>query len=297
MNISDLDFALTELSAALKIHYEWVGKLLELSLLGGTPDADIIHLNSHELCRFSDWLRSYRTQNAQHEGELEAIATAHEAMHDCARELMHAVTGNAVNARLLRNYHEAQQRLVTCIDHYRQRLLVFRNLHDTLTGLPLRHLLYQDFEFIRARCCKDNQTLWLLMMDIDRFKSINDRWGHNAGDDVLRSVATRLKADTRQNEHIYRFGGEEFIMLLHVACEQEAKKAGVRICRHLASQPVTVNNNRISVTVTGGLTAVNNKEALHDAIGRADKAMYFGKNNGRNQCVMAARQGEMVRLI
>lgn len=133
-------------------------------------------------------------------------------------------------------------------------------------------------------------------MDIDRFKSINDTWGHNAGDDVLRSVAATLKKCARKNERIYRFGGEEFIMLLEVAGENEAQQAGSRICHYLARHPAGIKEDIITVTVTGGLTRVGGNETLHQAIGRADKAMYFGKNNGRNQCVMIHQNGDIQQL-
>lgn len=296
MNIADLDSALIELSTAQKAHFQWLGKLLELSLLGGEPDTEIIHPHAHELCRFSQWLRYDQNRHAQHSDYVVNIASAHKVMHDRARELMLAIHQQAVNASLLRRFHQAQQQFIGHIDKYRECLLVFRNMHDTLTGLPLRHLLYQDFDFIRTRCEKNHQALWLLIMDIDRFKSINDGWGHNAGDDVLRSVAATFRTCARENERIYRFGGEEFIMLLEVTDEKEAQQAGARICNYLSRHPILIKENAITVTVTGGITPVESNETLHQAIGRADKAMYFGKNNGRNQCVMLRQNDEMRRL-
>lgn len=296
MNIADLDLALIELSAAQKAHFAWLSKLLELSLLGGEPDADIIHPRAHHLCHFSRWLRNHQNQHAQHSGYINDIETAHKTMHDNARELMYAISLRSVNAPVLRHFYQSQQAFIGCIDKYRECLLLFRNMHDTLTGLPLRHLLYQDFDFIRARCERSQQALWLLIMDIDRFKSINDTWGHNAGDDVLRSVAATLKKCARKNERIYRFGGEEFIMLLEVAGENEAQQASSRICHYLARHPAGIKEDIITVTVTGGLTRVGGNETLHQAIGRADKAMYFGKNNGRNQCVMIHQNGDIQQL-
>lgn len=296
MNIANIDAALIELSTAQKAHFQWLAKLLELSLLGGEPDAELIHPRSHELCRFSEWLRTHPDQHAQHRRYVVNIEAAHKTMHDRARDLMLAIQKQTVTASLLRGFHRAQQEFIGCIDKYRECLLVFRNMHDTLTGLPLRHLLYHDFDFIGTRCEKNAQALWLLMIDIDRFKRVNDTWGHNAGDDVLRSVANTLKMHVQPNEHVYRFGGEEFIILLEVNNEEEAHRSASRICRYLAKQPVLINHHAITVTVTGGLTAVARNETLHQAIGRADKAMYFGKNNGRDQCVATGRNQEMKAL-
>ena len=297
MNIVDIDAALIELSSAQKMHSQWLVKLLELSLLGGAPDADLIHSRAHELCRFSHWLRRQQNRHAQHSGYIAGIESTHKVMHERARALMLAISQQRVTISLLRHFHAAHQALMDHIDKYREYLLVFRNMHDTLTGLPLRHLLYQDFDFIRARCKRHQHALWLLIMDIDRFKSINDTWGHNVGDEVLRQVAATLKASIRKNGRIYRFGGEEFIALLEAGSETEARQAGSRICHSLARHPVHIKERAFCVTVTGGLTPVEESETLHQAIGRADKAMYFGKNNGRNRCVMIHQNEAMAALI
>ena len=123
-------------------------------------------------------------------------------------------------------------------------------------------------------------------MDIDRFKSINDTWGHNAGDHVLQQVTQRLNSATRNTERLYRFGGEEFIILLETTTTLAAQSAAERIRCSLADQDFQISGQSVKVTVTGGLTEVQEHEGLHEIISRADEAMYYGKNNGRNCCVI-----------
>lgn len=296
INIKDIDSSLSELNIAISDHYNWANKCLRLSLLCGEPDKEINDLHAHQHCRFSRWL-TQRMQGVSLDRELILLIDKyHTAMHAAARALMLSIIARQVSAELLNHYNEAQQQFISSIDQYKEYLFSYRNLYDALTGLPLRHLMYQEFPLIRARCERAERSLYLLILDIDRFKTINDTWGHNAGDDVLRSVASILKEATRNEERIYRFGGEEFIMLLEASSREQAEGAGKRICQHLASHPVNVDDQAIRVTVTGGLTFVSADDSLHSAIGRADKAMYYGKNTGRNRCILALSDEEMVTL-
>lgn len=296
INIKDIDSSLSELNIAIRDHYNWANKCLRLSLSGGEPDKEINDLHAHQHCRFSRWL-TQRMQGVSLDRELILLIDKHHtAMHAAARALMLSIIARQVSAELLNHYNEAQQQFISSIDQYKEYLFSYRNLYDALTGLPLRHLMYQEFPLIRSRCERAERSLYLLILDIDRFKTINDTWGHNAGDDVLRSVASILKEATRNEERIYRFGGEEFIMLLEASSREQAEGAGKRICQHLASHPVSVDDQAIRVTVTGGLTFVSADDSLHSAIGRADKAMYYGKNTGRNRCILALSDEEMVTL-
>ncbi|WP_306460791.1 diguanylate cyclase [Siccibacter turicensis] len=295
IHLVDIDRSIVELNLAIAEHHAWAGKLLQLSLLGGEPDEAITHEQAHEKCCFSVWFSRFKIEPSRYQRLVEHIYDMHIIMHDRARELLTSITEKRVTEQVLQQYHDAQQQFVYAIDKYKQALLTFRNMHDTLTGLPLRHLLYLDFEHIRTDPQR-SATLWLLMMDIDRFKTVNDVWGHNAGDDVLRDVAATLEAGTNHDERIYRFGGEEFVVLLNRSSEQDAMDAARHIRAWLEQHPVVLENAVLPVTVTGGLTRVSTCDSLHTAIGRADRALYYGKNSGRNRCVLATREEEMVTL-
>lgn len=296
MNINDLDYSLSELNIAIKDHYDWAGKFLRLSLLGGEADADILDPQSHLHCRFSRWLSLRLNGDALDKDMVIIIDKNHKDMHDISREMMQSIIQRSVTDSLLETYQKAQQNFTTSLDRYKEYLFSYRNMHDALTGLPLRHLLYCEFPLVREKSQRSCRHLYLLIMDIDRFKSINDTWGHNAGDEVLRKVALVLKDATRRTERIYRFGGEEFIILLDAKNDEDAQKAAERLRQHLQQQSITVGHEKINVTATGGLTQVSDADSLHEAIGRADKAMYYGKNTGRNRCIMGTAAQEMVAL-
>jgi len=296
MNINDLDYSLSELNIAIKDHYDWAGKFLRLSLLGGEADADILDPQSHLHCRFSRWLSLRLNGDALDKDMVIIIDKNHKDMHDVSREMMQSIIQRSVTDSLLETYQKAQQNFTASLDRYKEYLFSYRNMHDALTGLPLRHLLYREFPLVREKSQRSCRHLYLLIMDIDRFKSINDTWGHNAGDEVLRKVALVLKDATRRTERIYRFCGEEFIILLDAKNDEDAQKAAERLRQHLQQQSITVGHEKINVTATGGLTQVSDADSLHEAIGRADKAMYYGKNTGRNRCIMGTTAQEMVAL-
>lgn len=296
ININELDHSISELNIATKDHYDWAGKFMRLSLLGGEGDRDILDDESHRHCRFSHWLKQRLDGESLDREKVIDIDQHHTEMHGIARALMLSIISKAVTEELVSQYHHAQRTFINSLDNYKEYLFSYRNLHDALTGLPLRHLLYEEYPLILARCERMNHNLYVLIMDIDRFKSVNDTWGHNAGDDVLRSVALTLKSATRKAERIYRFGGEEFVILLEAANDKDAQAAAQRMRMYLESHVIEVDEQSINVTVTGGLTKVGAGDSLHSAIGRADKAMYFGKNTGRNRCVMSSANEEMVTL-
>lgn len=294
MNIKDIDSAILALNDVIKDHYEWSGHLLGLGLMDGIVDYSIISPCSHRHCAFSRWLReAMKTTNDNEAQLISIIEQKHLIMHTCASELMSALINKTATQQLVNDFLSARTAFSLGLDKYKDYLYSFRNMHDTLTGLPLRDLLYQHFDTFcsRARCRQ--RDVYILLMDIDHFKHINDTWGHNAGDDVLRAVAQTLIQGSRLAEPVYRFGGEEFIMLLEAESDDTAGAAGARHCQYLEAHPVNIQGNNVTITATAGVAKRRAGEFLHDLIGRADTAMYYGKNSGRNRCILVSDNGEM----
>lgn len=239
-------------------------------------------------CHFSEWLTRRTRKDALDRDKVLAISQYHQDMHSVARILAEAVISESATQALVSRYHEQQQAFIDSIETYKSYLFAYRNQHDTLTRLPLRQLLYQKYPGFLSRCQRKYNIPYVLIMDIDRFKSINDTWGHNAGDDVLQQVAQRLLIGSRDTDRLYRFGGEEFILLLEAKNSLTAQSAAGRIRCHLADSGILVSGQRVTVTVVAGLAEARSREELHDVISRADKVMYRGKNNGRNCCVLSS---------
>lgn len=162
---------------------------------------------------------------------------------------------------------------------------------DALTSLynrtQLNNVLGTQFEFSRKMC----QPLTIIFIDIDKFKSINDSYGHHAGDAVLISVAGKIQGATRDSDTLVRFGGDEFVVLLSNTGEEIAAKIAERIRSLVGDQPHSIGEGQhINVTVSVGwatLSANSNIASAKELLEAADRSLYVAKTNGRNQVVKA----------
>lgn len=130
---------------------------------------------------------------------------------------------------------------------------------------------------------RQNNPLCAMMIDIDFFKKVNDTYGHAAGDEVLRTVASIIKEQLRESDIPARYGGEEFAVLLPFTKIEEAQIVGERLRKAVESHPVNVEGVEIAVTISMGLAEYNREETGEELFERADKALYEAKKNGRNQ--------------
>ncbi len=159
---------------------------------------------------------------------------------------------------------------------------------DPLTGLFNR----RHFEFLfkreRQRAMRQRSSLSLCLVDLDYFKNVNDAHGHEVGDKVLQAAARLFVRELRQSDVTGRIGGEEFVLLLPDTCASEAHQIIDRLRLALASKPVRVNKLSIPVTATFAVTAVDvDRDSFASAMRSADRALYQGKDAGRNRVMMA----------
>lgn len=163
---------------------------------------------------------------------------------------------------------------------------------DELTGLRNRLSLRMELRAVRSRIERHGERYGLLMIDLDRFKAVNDQQGHVAGDQVLRLVATTLKAAMRPEDGAYRYGGEEFVILLRIRRAREATVAAERIRHAIEAMglPHPGNPPHGYVTACVGVTVVGSADLAVDDDAwfvRADMALYRAKALGRNRCEVA----------
>lgn len=161
---------------------------------------------------------------------------------------------------------------------------------DGLTGLSNRKSFDAEIERIKEQVIKQGSTFSLMMMDIDYFKSFNDNFGHQVGDQVLRLVALTLNEGVKGRDLPARYGGEEFAIIFPDTPLQAAVKVGDQLRKAVAGKEII---NRTSgeklgrITMSGGVAEYVSGETIEDLIGRADAALYSAKHNGRNQIAAA----------
>ncbi len=158
---------------------------------------------------------------------------------------------------------------------------------DALTQVANRRGLAQAFESESARHQRDGTTLAVALIDLDNFKKLNDSLGHAAGDQALKSLAARVRATLRPVDHVARFGGEEFVLLLPATELAEAQQALTRLQRDLTASLFMHDGREVFVTFSAGVTAWRAGEGLDAAIERADEALYEAKRTGKNRTCVA----------
>ena len=158
---------------------------------------------------------------------------------------------------------------------------------DALTGVPNKRYLMDTLKRELSRTQRHNRPLAVAIMDLDKFKSVNDTYGHLCGDAVLREFATRVKNAIRSDELFARYGGEEFVAVLPEATLEQVVGFGERIRGITAAEPVTYGEKKIPMTVSIGVACTLGGEQIapEELIERADKKLYEAKQTGRNKVV------------
>jgi len=217
------------------------------------------------------WQGEFRGRNKN--GDLFTVLTTVSAVCDAEQ-----VTHYVVIATDITHLREAEQR----IEH-----LAY---YDALTNLPNRTLLAQRAELALALAARRNESLTLLLLDLDRFKEVNDSLGHTEGDTLLVQVATRIGEFIRDTDTLCRVGGDEFVLLL----PETDQSGALEIVNRLISafqQPFTVAGHSLRATVSIGIALYPHDGAtFDDLLKNADSALYRAKQEGRNHAVFYARE-------
>src|SRR4029079_7974415 len=169
---------------------------------------------------------------------------------------------------------------------------------DALTGLNNRRYMESHLATLAEQASSRGKPLAVMMLDIDYFKSINDNYGHDAGDDVLREFAVRARKSIRGIDLACRYGGEEFVIVMPETDLHVAGMVAERLRRSIAGEPFAIHKGakRIEVTISIGLTTLEQKgEAVGAVLTRADTALYRAKHDSRNRVVSHAASGRSHR--
>ena len=157
--------------------------------------------------------------------------------------------------------------------------------HDKLTRLKNRMGFYSDFSRKYSRILAEGRPISLFICDIDKFKRVNDTYGHNAGDDVLAFTAALMEGSCEGLQSVYRWGGEEFVMIMPDADLQTAVAKAEEIRVKAMNSTIHADGNDINITVSFGCTEFDNNITIEENISKADGFLYTAKETGRNRVV------------
>ncbi len=252
----------------------------------------LIHDMVLEVGELGDHAGRFELATAQHAQAISGAATL-EGLAEVVKALLHDT--REVQAAVGRSWQKLQTdqaRAGELDGRVRELEAELRRLSDevstdALTQVANRRGLDQAFEVERARCERDAAaTLAVGLIDIDNFKKLNDSLGHAAGDTALKALASAVRERLRPVDHLARFGGEEFVLLLPGLAVAEAQQVMTRLQRSLSEALFLHDGREVFITFSGGVTAWRPGEGLQAALERADAALYEAKRAGKNRTLV-----------
>ena len=178
----------------------------------------------------------------------------------------------------------ARVRVGSRVVQYQQHL-EYQTLIDALTGLFNRRAFEKKIEEEFERAKRYHHPLSLLIADIDNFKTINDTYGHHAGDQVLKGIAEALRDKSRRSDFASRYGGEEFVLILPETDLENALQAAKKMVAEIKGQSFGTPTRSFSLTISVGISSTSNKDysEWEEMLQDADQALYLAKNKGKNR--------------
>ena len=168
-----------------------------------------------------------------------------------------------------------------------KKALAHEAMHDSLTGVLNRCAILESLEKEISRTMRQGALLSIGMIDIDHFKQVNDRYGHQTGDEVLCGFVRIIQESLRDYDLIGRYGGEEFLVVAPGSSGVEEDGLYERLRDHVAGQGIATRSGPVSVTVSIGVAVATGTGSVDDLLAAADSALYRAKNEGRNRVAYA----------
>ncbi|MCG7961850.1 MAG: GGDEF domain-containing protein, partial [Candidatus Thiodiazotropha taylori] len=160
---------------------------------------------------------------------------------------------------------------------------------DYLTNSLNRRAMTRRLDQVVSQTERGSESFCIILLDVDHFKQINDNYGHDIGDQVLKYIVKQLKSRIREADELGRWGGEEFMILCPETQLAEARLLAQRLCDDLSASPMTLIDKQLQVTASFGVSLYQPGEVLGNCLKRTDYALYEAKAKGRN-CVVVAGQ-------
>lgn len=276
------------IDAAIDETAEWQQRWHRAIVCGLTPDPTVVSEYARYLSKFGSWLDLHRNQGLLGQPAFRDLDRYHEAMYEAGRFLAKkAAEGRQIPAAEYDSFTEKVNEFYALARRMREAFRKAVSELDPLTGLSNRQVMMSALAREYERALRTGTPCSIVLADIDHFKSVNDTYGHSAGDDVLRNVANRFLASLRPYDDIYRYGGEEFLICLPNANSKMASEIAERLRFSLQRKPIKLaNGTPLDLTASFGLRVLDGDVPLKEAIEQADRALYKAKSDGRNQFVL-----------
>jgi diguanylate cyclase len=278
--------AIAQLDQAIYHHEQWYKNLVRVLIARLPPDTSDLESDSYARCRFGQWYDSDSSSVLRDYPTYLALGEAHVRMHRGAMRLLERVADDLpISVTELDQFNNLLDHMSLELESLRLELASNVQNKDPLTGTLNRNNLLTDLREQQAMVRRGIQSCALAMIDVDEFKKVNDVYGHTMGDVVLSAVAQCLQTRVRPYDHLYRYGGEEFLLCMPQVSVEAATSAAerLRIAIEALEIPCDTGGEIIRVTASFGVAPLDPTHLVETSIDRADKAMYRAKSSGRNR--------------
>ncbi len=277
-----------ELEAAMEETRQWLALFHRALVCRLRPDPEVVTEDAHRMSRFGRWYSTNRDDDIFSQPAFAMLVGMHQGLYAHAAIL--AVRGWKDDGIPAEEYDALLHKIDSFNEQAGRMARAFRAALsdlDPLTGMNTRMTMERELMREQQRMRRSGRPCSIAIADIDRFKSVNDTYGHQAGDRVLARV-TRIIEDTlRPYDSIYRFGGEEFLICLPDSGPEDARRVLDRVRKTISETPIPIDKgDPLCVTVSFGVAQLVPRRSLKDIMERADRALYEAKNNGRDQVVV-----------
>lgn len=285
LNTKETEEIVRELGRALDAHRDWMGQFRAMLVCRTKPKATDLSANSHKRTVFGHWYFGKVNPHLRDHTDFSAVGKHNEHMHDVARNLARTIlNGDDIKPDEYQAFVKSVARFRVSVRKLLSEAWEFLRHTDPLTGVMTRTAMQSRLEAEQERTRRNGQPCSVGMMDLDHFKSVNDTHGHQAGDQVLQTVAGYALEHLRHYDQVFRYGGEEFVLLLPNTTTAGAKGVLDRLRRGVKRQTIKINDKKsLHVSASFGVAELLPDSPVKASIERADQALYAAKRAGRNR--------------
>lgn len=282
--LTDAEHIVRRLAPALRAHGDWVQRVHTILVCRTEPDPDDVAPGGHLRAGLGQWLEQEPNAFIRSQPAYANATDHHRQVHALARGLCQAVIDDdAITLDDYERFAAAIDSLDGSLEALVKELWDLLRFTDPLTGIATRFAMLPRLKQERERVERTGDVCSVCMVDLDRFKAINDSLGHEAGDAVLEAVSAYLVRNLRRYDQVCRYGGEEFVLMLPNTSPEQAYPVIDRLRRGLAAMPIQIGEDReVHITASFGIAPLATDHEVDDSIGKADAAMYEAKRAGRN---------------
>ncbi|MGB0683011.1 MAG: diguanylate cyclase [Magnetovibrionaceae bacterium] len=278
---------LDELDHAINDHLAWMKDWHRLIICSGVPSPEDLAYDPHHLCRFGSWYVRNQHRGLVNQPVIRNLARMHKDMHDVGLTLVNAARdGERPDMAQYDRFMDMARGFIIQARRLEKAFATASSDLDPLTGLHNRQAMIRDLERERDRFKRMGHPCCVALADLDFFKKVNDTYGHAAGDRVLERTAETLLGGLRPYDSIYRYGGEEFVLLLPEATLADALIVLERLREAVESTPIKIDSGEnLRVTGSFGAAALSAEYSIETTLEQADQALYEAKETGRNRVI------------